>query len=50
MPKGEFVPIPLICTVTFGAALRVSASDTKQAFLDRAEAALLALSPRGNAP
>ena len=50
MPKGEFVPIPLICTVTFGAALRVSASDTKQAFLDRAEASLLALSPRGNAP
>ena len=24
MPKGEFVPIPLICTVTFGAPLRLS--------------------------
>jgi len=46
MPKGEFVPIPLICTVTFGAPLRVAETETKQEFLAKAEAALLALSPK----
>jgi 1-acyl-sn-glycerol-3-phosphate acyltransferase len=50
MPKGEFVPIPLICTVTFGAALRVSETETKPDFLARAQAALLALSPKVGAP
>lgn len=49
MPKGEFVPIPLICTVTFGAPLRLSEGEAKQDFLARAEAALLALSPKANA-
>jgi 1-acyl-sn-glycerol-3-phosphate acyltransferase len=50
MPKGEFVPIPLICTVTFGAALRVAEGETKQGFLARAETALRAMSPKANAP
>lgn len=50
MPKGEFVPIPLICTVTFGAALHIAEGETKQDFLARAEAALLALSPKASAP
>jgi 1-acyl-sn-glycerol-3-phosphate acyltransferase len=49
LPKGEFVPIPLICTVTFGAAVHIADGETKQEFLARAEAALLALSPKGNA-
>lgn len=49
MPKGEFVPIPLICTVTFGAPLRLADGEAKQDFLARAEAALLALSPKANA-
>ncbi|HEY9040400.1 MAG TPA: lysophospholipid acyltransferase family protein [Roseovarius sp.] len=44
MPKGAHVPIPLICTVTFGAAMRLNAQD-KATFLRRAEAALLALAP-----
>ncbi|MGY5808308.1 lysophospholipid acyltransferase family protein [Rhizobium sp. LEGMi198b] len=46
MPKGEFVPIPLICTVTFGEALRIGADEEKADFLARAQAALLALSPK----
>jgi 1-acyl-sn-glycerol-3-phosphate acyltransferase len=46
MPKGEIVPIPLICTVTFGEALRIGADEDKAAFLARTEAALLALSPK----
>ena len=45
MPKGEFVPIPLICTVTFGAPLHVGDGEEKDAFLDRARDALLALAP-----
>jgi len=50
MPKGEFVPIPLICTVTFGAPLRLGDAELKQDFLARAEAALLALALKANAP
>lgn len=45
MPKGKLVPIPLLCTVTFGAPIHVAQGETRQAFLKRAEAALLALSP-----
>ncbi len=44
MPKGEFVPIPLICTVAFGAPMHVSANEEKTDFLARAERALGALS------
>lgn len=50
MPKGEFVPIPLICTVTFGAPLWLEEAERKKAFLARAERALLALSPKAAAP
>lgn len=50
MPKGEFVPVPLVCTVTFGAALTLGEGETKQDFLARAEGALLALSPKVSAP
>lgn len=49
MPKGEFVPIPLICTVTFGHPMRVHPNETKDAFLVRARAALLALSSHSDA-
>jgi 1-acyl-sn-glycerol-3-phosphate acyltransferase len=49
MPKGEFVPLPLICTVTFGALLRLGADESKQDFLMRTQAALLALSPMAGA-
>ena len=45
MPKGEIVPIPLICTVTFGSALRIMPVEDKDVFLERMQAALLALSP-----
>jgi 1-acyl-sn-glycerol-3-phosphate acyltransferase len=47
MPKGEFIPVPLICTVRFGAPLRLSPGEEKAAFLERARAALLALRPEG---
>jgi 1-acyl-sn-glycerol-3-phosphate acyltransferase len=48
MPKGEVVPVPLICTVTFGAPLHVGADEEKDAFLARTSAALLALAPVKN--
>ena len=44
MPKGKVVPVPLICTLTFGAALRLDPNESKEAFLARASSALLALS------
>jgi 1-acyl-sn-glycerol-3-phosphate acyltransferase len=50
MPRGKVIPVPLICTLTFGAPLRLSADETKEAFLARASAALLALSSRQETP
>lgn len=50
MPKGEVLPVPLLCTVTFGAPLHIAASEDKDAFLARARAALLALAPNGRRP
>lgn len=45
MPKGKLVPIPLLCTVTFGAPMRVEPGEAREDFLKRAEAALLSLAP-----
>ena len=49
MPKGEFVPVPLLCTVTIGAPLLPAPGEEKTAFLDRSRNALLALAPRNGA-
>ena len=46
MPKGEIIPVPLICTLTFGAPLHLAEDETKDAFLARATQALLALKPQ----
>jgi 1-acyl-sn-glycerol-3-phosphate acyltransferase len=45
MPKGEFLPVPLLCSVTFGAPIVLSADEGKAAFLGRVREALLALRP-----
>jgi 1-acyl-sn-glycerol-3-phosphate acyltransferase len=45
MPKGEIIPVPLICTLTFGAPLHLAEDEAKDAFLARASSALLALAP-----
>jgi len=47
MPKGESIPLPLICTVTFGATLKLAPGEEKTPFLERARAVLLALKPKG---
>jgi hypothetical protein len=44
------VPIPLICTVTFGVPIRVGETQAKEEFIATAEAALLALSPKTAVP
>lgn len=43
MPKGEVVPVPILCSVTFGAAIHLGAGEAKRGFLDRAREAVLAL-------
>ncbi len=45
MPKGEVVPVPLLCTVSFGAPIALGPDEDKRAFLERARAAVLALRP-----
>jgi 1-acyl-sn-glycerol-3-phosphate acyltransferase len=45
MPKGEVLPIPLLCSVSFGAPLRLVAGEEKAGFCERARAALLMLAP-----
>ena len=46
MPKGEVIPVPLICTLTFGAPLHLSKGESKDTFLARATEALLACRPK----
>ncbi|MGK8439636.1 lysophospholipid acyltransferase family protein [Ectopseudomonas hydrolytica] len=45
MPKGRALPLPLLCTLSFGAALERIEGEDKEAFLERARNALLALAP-----
>lgn len=50
LPKGEIIPVPLVCTVTFGDALQVNPGETKVDFLLRAEQSLLSLAPNTITP
>ena len=43
MPKGEVVPVPVLCSVTFGAPMQVLDGEDCHAFLQRARAAVIAL-------
>jgi 1-acyl-sn-glycerol-3-phosphate acyltransferase len=43
MPKGAVLPIPMTCTVRFGAPIKLEADESKEAFLTRARDAVLAL-------
>jgi 1-acyl-sn-glycerol-3-phosphate acyltransferase len=45
MPKGEVVPVPILCTVTFGAPLQRTEGEDKAHFLQRARDAVIALRP-----
>lgn len=41
MPKGTFFPVPVICTVRFGAPLERICAEDKQSFLTRARNAVI---------
>ena len=43
MPKGEVVPVPILCSVTFGAPIQLEPGEERRAFLDRARDAVIAL-------
>ena len=45
MPKGEVIPIPLLCTVTFGTPFRLEPGEDRPTFMARSRAALLAQAP-----
>ena len=40
LPKGEFIPVPMISRVTFGQPLDRAEGETKEAFLERARQAV----------
>ena len=46
LPKGHFLPVPLLCRVVFGPPVAVERGEDRHDFLKRAHAALLALKPR----
>jgi 1-acyl-sn-glycerol-3-phosphate acyltransferase len=46
MPKGALIPVPLLCSLTFGPPLARQPEETKDDFLTRARGALLALAPQ----
>jgi hypothetical protein len=41
LPKGEIVPVPLLCSISFGTPLRLQENEGKDAFLVRIHDALL---------
>jgi 1-acyl-sn-glycerol-3-phosphate acyltransferase len=43
MPKGEVVPVPVLCSVTFGAPIHLQPGEERRAFLDRARRAVIEL-------
>ncbi|WP_440222273.1 lysophospholipid acyltransferase family protein [Dokdonella sp. MW10] len=43
LPKGSLLPVPLICTVRFGAAVALREGESKAAFLERARDAVVEL-------
>ncbi len=49
MPKGEVVPVPILCSVTFGAPVALQPGEDRHAFLARAREAVIALRDVGAA-
>ena len=43
MPKGEVVPVPVLCSVTFGEPMKLGADEARADFLARARSAVMAL-------
>jgi 1-acyl-sn-glycerol-3-phosphate acyltransferase len=45
LPKGEVLPIPILCSVRFGVPLNLQPNEEKVAFMQRAQKAMLDLTP-----
>lgn len=45
LPKGEFLPVPVLGSVTLGCPMKLMPGESKEAFLERARAAVTALRP-----
>lgn len=43
LPKGEFLPVPVISRVTFGSRLKTNQNETRESFLEKAHTAVCAL-------
>lgn len=43
LPKGEFLPLPLLSSVTFGPPIRLEPGESKEPFLERARQAVCSL-------
>lgn len=43
LPKGETIPVPLLCSINFGSPMRLTPGEAKAAFLERTRRALLDL-------
>jgi len=43
MPKGELLPVPTMCSVRFGKPVQMAEGESKEGFLSRARAAVIAL-------
>lgn len=48
LPKGEFLPVPMLSLLTFGQPMRVEPGEEKEHFLERAQEAVSCLRRRGN--
>jgi 1-acyl-sn-glycerol-3-phosphate acyltransferase len=46
LPKGEILPVPILGSATFGAPIRLEPGEDRDAFLNRARAALMTLGER----
>lgn len=43
LPKGEFLPVPLLCSAKFGPPITIRSGESKSLFLTRVQHALIAL-------
>jgi len=48
LPKGEYLPVPLLSLLTFGAAMQVRDAESKTEFLQRAREAVCSLQRKGS--
>ncbi len=49
LPKGEFVPVPMLSLLTFGKPIQVEGHESKDEFLERAREAVSSLRRIGSA-